>query len=121
MILNVYPVRNLEGLQEYFSIKDMLKYFRNGLLLRWLEVRRYKKEYDAVEKIGAEESNKDIYKKLIQIFDMEIEEAYIEKSIKILEYLEEEKELIIYTSLTDLRKKIIVYYQIRIKSSLVAG
>lgn len=91
LILDDYPVRNLEGLQKHFSIEDMLKYFRNGLLLRWLEVREYKKQYDAVVKIKEDESNKDIIKNLIEIFDMEIEENQIEKSIKILDYIEDEK------------------------------
>lgn len=43
LILDGYPVRNLEGLQEHFSIEDILKYFRNGLLLRWLKVRGIQK------------------------------------------------------------------------------
>ena len=47
LILDNYPVRNIEGMQEHFSIEDMLKYFKNGLLLRWLKVREYEKEYDA--------------------------------------------------------------------------
>lgn len=41
LILDNYPVRNIEGLQEHFSMEDMLKYFENGLLLRWLDVRGY--------------------------------------------------------------------------------
>ena len=44
LILDDYPVRNLEGLQEHFSIEDMLKYYDNGLLLRWLKVRGYEKQ-----------------------------------------------------------------------------
>lgn len=51
LILDNYPVRNIEGLQEHFSIEDMLKYFENGLLLRWLNVRGYDEQYTLVKNI----------------------------------------------------------------------
>ena len=51
LILDNYPVRNIEGMQEHFSMEDMLKYFDNGLLLRWLDVRGYEKEYEKVSAI----------------------------------------------------------------------
>lgn len=51
LILDNYPVRNIEGLQEHFSIEDMLKYFENGLLLRWLNVRGYDEQYALVKNI----------------------------------------------------------------------
>ena len=44
LILDKQPVRTIDELRENFSIEDMLKYFKNGLLLRWLKVRGYEAE-----------------------------------------------------------------------------
>ena len=112
LILDDYPVRNLEGLQEHFSIEDMLKYYDNGLLLRWLKVRGYEKQYTDVESIDKTISRKELIKALIKIFEVvEMDEAEIEKSIMILTYLEEEKELNqIYKENTFAKKQIIEDY-----------
>lgn len=67
LILDNYPVRNIEGLQEHFSIEDMLKYFKNGLLLRWLDVRGYKTQYDAVAAINQSSDKKEIVMALVKI------------------------------------------------------
>ena len=94
LILDDYPVRNIEGLQEHFSIEDMLKYFENGLLLRWLSVRGYEKQYAAVEAINKSLDRKEIVIALVKIFEVvEMNDADIEKAIGILTYLDEEKEL----------------------------
>lgn len=93
LILDNYPVRNLEDLQEHFSIEDMLKYYRNGLLLRWLDVRGYKEQYEAVKAMEDELNRKEIIIELVKIFEIEIELSDIEKGISILNYLDEEKEL----------------------------
>lgn len=94
LILDNYPVRNIEGLQEHFSIEDMLKYFENGLLLRWLNVRGYDDQYAAVEAIDKSLDRKEIVTSLVKIFEVaEIDNADIEKAIGILTYLDEEKEL----------------------------
>ena len=86
LILDNHPVRNIEELQEHFSIEDMLKYFENGLLLRWLKVRGYEKEYIAVENIGKSLGNKDIIVSLLKIFKMnDIDIDDIEKEVSILE------------------------------------
>ena len=90
LILDGYPVRNLEELQEHFSIEDILKYFWNGLLLRWLKVRGYINQYDAVNKIDSKKSNRKIISDLIKIFELGLDDALIEEEITILSYLEEE-------------------------------
>ena len=51
LICDDKPVRTIEDLQENFSIEDVLKYYQNGLLLRWLEVRGYEAEYKKVSEI----------------------------------------------------------------------
>lgn len=94
LILDNYPVRNIEGLQAHFSIEDMLKYFENGLLLRWLNVRGYDEQYAAVEAIDKSFDRKEIVTSLVKIFEVvEMDIADIEKAIGILTYLDEEKEL----------------------------
>ncbi len=94
LILDNCPVRNIEGLQEHFSIEDMLKYFENGLLLRWLDVRGYETQYAAVEAVDKSLDRKEIVMALVKIFEVvEMDAADIEKAIGILTYLDEEKEL----------------------------
>lgn len=70
LICDDKPVRTIEDLQENFSIEDVLKYFQNGLLLRWLEVRGYETEYKKVSEIREIEAL-EIVKELIKIFDIE--------------------------------------------------
>lgn len=94
LILDNYPVRNIEGMQEHFSMEDMLKYFDNGLLLRWLDVRGYEKEYEKVSAIDKNADRKAIIKELVKIFEVvDLDDSDIEKAIGILSYLDEEKEL----------------------------
>lgn len=112
LILDNFPVRNIESLQEHFSIEDMLKYFENGLLLRWLNVRGYEKQYVAVEAIDKSSTKKEIVMALIKIFEVvEMDIADIEKAIGILTYLDEEKELnAIYKENAFAKKQIIDDY-----------
>ena len=92
LMLDNKPVRNIEGLQENFSIEDMLKYFKNGLLLKWLDVRGCHAQYDKVSKIDKND-DKSIIKELIKVFEIETDESKLDLAIGILKYLEEEKEL----------------------------
>lgn len=93
LILDEYPVRNIEGLREHFSIEDILKYFENGLLERWLKVRGYAKQCEAVEAIDKSLDKKEIVTALAKIFEVvDLDEEEIEKAVCILDYLEEEKE-----------------------------
>lgn len=94
LILDNYPVRNIEGMQEHFSMEDMLKYFDNGLLLRWLDVRGYEKQYEMVSAIDKNADRKAIITELVKIFEVvDLDDSEIEKAIGILSYLDEEKEL----------------------------
>ena len=42
LICDNQPIRTIEDLQNNFSIEDVLTYYNNRLLHRWLEVRVYK-------------------------------------------------------------------------------
>lgn len=92
LICDDKPVRTIEDLQENFSIEDVLKYYQNGLLLRWLEVRGYESEYRKVSDISEIETL-EIVKKLIKIFDVEVDEKKVEEGVYMLQFLEERKEL----------------------------
>lgn len=90
LICDGNPVRTIEDLQNNFSVEDILNYFNNGLLRNWLEVRSYDKELTAVNNINDKDSIQ-IIRKLINIFDIEIEENKIEESVYILKYFNERK------------------------------
>ena len=92
LICDDKPVRTIEDLQENFSIEDVLKYYQNGLLLRWLEVRGYESEYKKVSDISEIEAL-EIVKELIKIFDVEADEKKVEEGVYMLQFLEERKEL----------------------------
>lgn len=87
--LDGYQVRTLEDVQEHFSIEDLLKYYNNGLLERWLKVREYEKQLEEVKEIQVGSDKGIIVKKLIKIFDMPIVKEDIDKAIAILDYLDE--------------------------------
>lgn len=92
LICDDKPVRTIEDIQENFSIEDVLKYYQNGLLLRWLEVRGYESEYNKVSDIREIEAL-EIVKELIKIFDVEADEKKVEEGVYMLQFLEERKEL----------------------------
>lgn len=92
LICDGYPVRTIEDLQNNFSIEDMLGYYNNKLLHRWLSVRGYDSELKAVTAI-TDNDPLEIIKKLIHIFDISADEKKVEESIYMLKYLEERKEL----------------------------
>lgn len=91
LVLDDYPVRNLEGVQEHFSIEDMVQYFRNGFLERWLEIRNYQKELEAVRGIGPDAGDDEVIKQLVTIFNIPIDAADVELAIHVLGYLDEKK------------------------------
>ena len=86
LICDDKPVRTIEDLQENFSIEDVLKYYQNGLLLRWLEVRGYESEYKKVSDISEIEAL-EIVKELIKIFDVEADEKKVEEGVYMLQFL----------------------------------
>lgn len=92
LICDGNPVRTIEDLQNNFSIEDVLEYYSNSLLHRWLRVRGYDKELKAVSAIASKEPM-EIIKELIRIFDVVADETQIEESIYMLQYLDERKEL----------------------------
>lgn len=93
LICNDYPIRNLEDLRSNFSIEDILEYYHNGLLKRWLDVRGYDDYLTKVSDIDSV-NNKDIITDLIKIFELESDDSKIREYISILEYIDSRKELL---------------------------
>lgn len=91
LICDDKPVRTVEDLQNNFSVEDVLAYYHNKLLHRWLKVRGYEEELEKVNAI-TEDRPIEIVKKLIQIFHVESDDRKMEEGVYILEYLEEKKE-----------------------------
>lgn len=50
-------IRSIEALRENFNIEDVMENFENGQLLKWLECRDYKEEFDDVKTLMAEIEN----------------------------------------------------------------
>ncbi len=90
LILDGNSVRTIEDLRENFSIEDILEYYNNGLLQRWLEVRGYSELLERVKSIH-EEDDIEIIKKLITIFQVEMEAQKVKEGVAILKYINERK------------------------------
>lgn len=92
LICDNKPVRTIEDLQSNFAIEDVLAYYQNKLLHRWLRVRGYNTELEQVENITTEKPI-EIVKALIEIFHVHAADEKVEESVYALEYLEERKAL----------------------------
>lgn len=82
---NNHPIRTIEDLQNNFVIEDILSYYQNGLLHRWLEVRNYREELDLINDITSSDPI-ELIKELIHIFKIDTDEKEIERSIYALQY-----------------------------------
>lgn len=85
LICDGNPIRRIEDLTDNFSIEDVLAYYENGLLKKWLKVRGYTEHLEKVEEILTE-NQLDIIKALIGIFEIELDENKVKEDTYILEY-----------------------------------
>lgn len=107
LILDEKPVRTIEDLRENFAIEDILEVYNNGLLHRWLEVRGY---LDVLEKVNyiKDETNIGQIKNLIKIFEIDCDDAKIEESIGILDFIIEKKVLLEHYNKLDYKLKVVI-------------
>ena len=87
LVCDGHQVRTLEDLRNHFSIEDILQYFRDKVLEKWLCVRGYNEELEAIKKITST-SPYDIIKELVSIFNIESDKDKIEYSTSIITYRE---------------------------------
>lgn len=87
LILNGNRVRNLDGLRENFSVEDILEYFDNGILEKWLKIREYEEEYEAVSSIDKSSDIKEKIKAFVEIFAIDADERDIDEAVYVLNYM----------------------------------
>lgn len=107
LICDDKPVRTIEDLQNNFSIEDVLGYYNNKLLHRWLEVRGYSEELEKIATITSEKPL-EIIKEIIVIFNVESDQKKIEEAVYMLEYLDERKELCDIYSKNEFKTKSVI-------------
>lgn len=83
-----HQVRTLDDLRNNFSIEDILQYYKDGILEKWLTVRGYTKELEALKAVKSD-SPLEIINKLVSIFDVESDKHKIEYATSIIKYKEE--------------------------------
>ncbi len=88
LVCDNYQVRTLEDLRNHFSIEDVLQYYRDGVLEKWLFVRGYINELNAIKQI-ANSSPLDIINSLVGIFKVEEDPEKIQYSTSIIKYRED--------------------------------
>ena len=93
LICDGEPVRTIEDLQNNFSIDDVLAYYSNKLLHRWLKVRGYDAYLKSVEAIDAVDPL-SIVEALVKIFGIETDAARIRESIYMIQFRHERQEML---------------------------
>lgn len=91
LVIDGNAVRTIEDLQNNFVLDDVIKYYHNGLLKKWLQVREYNIYIEKFNEIFEKEpnDNMDLALKLIKLFDIEAETNSIKKDIAVLKYNED--------------------------------
>lgn len=95
LICDKNPVRTIEELQNNFSVEDILGYYQDGLLKKWLMVRGYTEQLEKVNRIREKDPMK-ILAELIRIFDMEQDNEKIKEEIEMLSLKKKREESIAY-------------------------
>ena len=88
LICDGKPIRNLDDLRNNFCVEDVLTYFRNGLLQRWLTVRGFTEELEKVKAIAPADDLKTVLE-LVKIFGVDDSLTDIECDTYIFTYKQE--------------------------------
>lgn len=91
LICDGKSIRTLEDLKENFVVEDVLRYYENSLLHRWLVVRGYKEQAEKVEQINTE-SAVDKIVELAEIFSVTDDIKKVKEAAYIFEYEEKRKQ-----------------------------
>ena len=88
LICDSKPIRTLDDLRNNFCVEDVLTYFRNGLLQRWLTVRGFSDELEKVKAVTPADDLKTILE-LVKIFGVDDALTDIERDTYIFTYKQE--------------------------------
>lgn len=91
LICDGNPIRTLDDLRNNFCVEDVLTYFRNGLLQRWLTVRGFTEEMEALKAFAktAPADDLKIILELVKIFGVDDALTDIERDTYIFTYKQE--------------------------------
>lgn len=82
-------LQNLEDLQNYFLVDDILRHFQSGKLHTWCQDRRYNEQLDKLYNIAETSDLTEVVKNLVFIFDVKTIFIDKEKSIDADKYFQE--------------------------------
>lgn len=82
-------IRTIEDLQANFVIDDLVKYYDNGLLLKWLSVRGYDEQKKKLQSI-IRTDDKSLVKSMIEIFEMPVQKKKYDEELYCMEYEKEQ-------------------------------
>lgn len=99
LMVDGHPARTLNDLREHFNIEDVLECHKNGLLLRWLQVREYQKQAEQVAAINETEDEK-IVNALVAAFEMDAKPEHLQEAVHIIRLKKEHQ-----VQLKDLQEK----------------
>lgn len=85
IIINKKHIRDIDDLRENFNIHDILQNFNDGILERWLRVRKMDSEIEALQSIK-DEDNIEKAKHLCTIFNRDLSDDQIEDAVCALSY-----------------------------------
>jgi hypothetical protein len=68
--------KNIEELREHFTL-EILAHYRSRLLGKWLTVRKLNTELEALQAIDARADDQAVFKRLCEIFAVEVDDAVI--------------------------------------------
>ena len=104
---NNQPIRNIEDLQNNFFVDEVLAYYENKALHRWLEVRGYTDKLNEVNQIKSTGSI-EIIKSLLEIFDIEANDEELEKTIYVLGFRNDKKKELLETEKRDSNERDVI-------------
>lgn len=76
--LDENSVRNIEDLRDNFEVYEIIQYFRDGKLETWLKLNSYTEYLSHVENISKSKTDKETFKELAKIFEVEVDEDILD-------------------------------------------
>lgn len=91
LLLGGHPIRTIEDIQNHFHAEDLVDYYYNGLLQKWLKVHNYQQELTKVDLIDSKDPL-IVIDSLQEIFGLGLTPEEVEKATYIYRYLKTREE-----------------------------